>query len=151
MLEIEENINIVTIMVANQRFGIFVDYVRDVLDKQPITEVPAAPKEVIGMLNLRGRIVTVLDLQYMLEIEKIKNKLENEYFMVVEYDNSLYGLNVDFVGDVMMVNKENITANPDNMSPKLQSYSIGILQHKDGLITILDIDKIFKSIIYVSS
>ena len=90
----------VTMTVANQIFGIPVLKVQDVLGPQRIAHVPLAPVEVLGSLNLRGRIVTAVDVRTRLGLPPLADNTSS-MSVVVEHDNELYSLVVDKVGEVM--------------------------------------------------
>src|ERR1700749_1433684 len=84
----------VTMRVDRQLFGVNVKHVRDVLRQQKVTAIPLAPKEVTGSLNLRGRIVTVIDVRTRLGLPANEND-EKSMFVVVEVKGELYSLKVD--------------------------------------------------------
>ena len=88
-----------TITIANQLFGIPVLQVQDVLGSQKVTKIPLAPPEIAGALNLRGRIVTALDVRQKLGLEP-RAKGEKNMSVVVEFHNELFSLVIDKVGDV---------------------------------------------------
>ncbi len=92
----------VTMRIDQQLFGIPVKNVRDVLREQKITSIPLSAPEVAGSLNLRGRIVTVINLRCRLRLGEKQNSDKN-MFVVVEYKNELFSLVVDSVGEVMTV------------------------------------------------
>src|SRR5215813_314004 len=84
----------VTMSIADQLFGIPVLKVQDVLGPQTITRVPLAPPEVAGSLNLRGRIVTAIDVRLRLGLEPRANQ-KPSMSVVVEHDGELYSVLVD--------------------------------------------------------
>lgn len=129
---------LVTMTVGDQRFGIAVGAVQHVLNAQPITRVPLAPKEVAGSLNLRGRIVTVIDLRRRLGLEPAAPGQKFMY-VVVEHKNELVSLMVDSVGDVMEVAPETFEYNPVNLELRWREVSAGICRLKEGLLVILDV------------
>ena len=92
-----------TVIIAGQRFGIPILQVQDVLGEQAITNIPLAPPEVAGSLNLRGRIVTAIDVRKRLDIKQDDENNEPQKTMgvVVEHENELYNLIIDRVGDVL--------------------------------------------------
>lgn len=89
----------VTAMVGGQRIGLPIAQVQDVLNKQKIHKIPLAPPAIVGALNLRGRIVTALDLRQCLGLAPCAAPQE-AMSIVVEYENELYSLLVDQIGDV---------------------------------------------------
>ena len=88
-----------TASIAGQRIGIPIAEVQDVLNKQKIHKIPLSPPAIVGALNLRGRIVTALDLRLCLNLEPCAVP-ESAMSIVVEDENELYSLLVDEIGDV---------------------------------------------------
>src|SRR5579864_9644275 len=89
----------VTFTIAGQLFGVPVLAVQDVLRPQAITHIPMAPPEILGSLNLRGRIVTVVDTRHRLGLPKADSN-ERPMSIVVPHGDDLYSLAVDRVGEV---------------------------------------------------
>jgi purine-binding chemotaxis protein CheW len=136
----------VTMEVAGQPFGIPVAQVRDVLGPQHITRIPLAPAAVAGSLNLRGRIVTVLDLRVSLGLGRTAdpNKAMN---VVTEYGDEPYSLLVDQVGDVLNLQGEVVEAPPPTLEPAWRAVSDGVVKLKDRLVLVLLLDRLLPGII----
>lgn len=136
-----------SITIADQLFGIPVLQVQDVLGKQNVTIVPLAPTEVSGSLNLRGRIVTAVNVRQSLGLEKIEH-LESYRNMsvVVEHEGELYSLIIDKVGDVLSLEKDNFEDNPATLDPVWLSVSAGIYRLEKNLMVILDVAKLLGNI-----
>ncbi len=130
----------VTFMIANQLFGIPVLKVQDVLSSCQITRIPLAPPEISGSLNLRGRIVTAMDVRSKLGLPA----LENDQFIsiVVEHQSELYSLMVDSVGEVQALKADEFERNPPTMEPHFKEYSLGILRLNDQLMVVLDVNRL---------
>ena len=90
----------VTFTIAGQLFGVPVLAVQDVLRPQAITRIPMAPPEILGSLNLRGRIVTVVDTRHRLGLPKAAAD-EKPMSIVVPHGDDLFSLAVDRVGEVL--------------------------------------------------
>ncbi len=131
----------VTMVIGHQLFGISVEYVVDVLSPQKINSIPLAREEVVGSLNLRGRIVTALDIRVLLGITD-KVDLNNNMCVVIDYNNELFSLIVDKVGDVVHVPQAKLAKNPDNLNKLWHEISLGIFPMNDELVIILDIAKV---------
>src|SRR3546814_17937554 len=84
--------------IADQLFGIPVLQVQDVLGQQRITRIPLAPPEIAGPLNLRGRIVTAIDVRLRLGLGP-RERSDKDMSIVVDYRGELYSLMVDQVGE----------------------------------------------------
>jgi purine-binding chemotaxis protein CheW len=138
----EEYKQYVTIRVDKQLFGIAVHALRDVLDSPIITSIPLAPKEIAGSLNLRGRILTAIDLRVMLGLQAAEERGRHSMSIVIEYESDLYSIIVDEVGEVLKLPISGMAANPENLSPKWQEFSTGVYPLDGELLVILDINKL---------
>ncbi len=135
----------VTIRIADQVFGMCVDVIEDILFPQYITAIPLSSSEVVGSLNLRGRIVTTIDLRTKFSIGAREN--ENEYrIIVVEHNKELYSFVVDSVADVLDIARSQISQTPENISPVWAEVSKGVYLDDDNLMIILDARRLLKDI-----
>lgn len=137
----EEAREFVTIYVGSQLCGIPVLKVQDVLGPQKITPVPLAPHEVAGLLNLRGRIVTAIDLRRRLGLEP-RPANEKGMSVVVEQKGELYSLMVDSVGEVLRLPATSFERNPATLDPLWRKFSEGVYRLKDGLLVVLNGDSL---------
>ena len=96
----------VTFTIGDQMFGIPVLRVQDILTPDRIAPLPLAPKEVRGSINLRGRIVTVIDVRVRLGLPPRKDESGGSMAVTVEQDHDLYTLLVDKIGDVTGLSKK---------------------------------------------
>ena len=131
----------VTMLIEGQMFGIPVLTVQDVLGPQKITRIPLAQREVAGSLNLRGRIVTAIDVRLRLELS---NHSEDNKGMsvVVDMGGELYSLRVDTVGEVLSLPAAKFERNPPTIDPKWREFSLGIYRLEDKLLVVLDVAKL---------
>lgn len=136
---------LVTMEVAGQPLGIPVDQVRDVLGPQRITRIPLAPAAVAGSLNLRGRIVTVLDLRAALGLGRITDTAR-AMNVVTEQGDELYSLMVDQVGDVLAVSGATMESAPTTLSPAWRAISHGVVKLEDRLVLVLLLDRLLPTI-----
>ncbi len=134
-----------TLMIADQIFGIPVLQVQDVMGEQRMTNVPLAPPEISGSLNLRGRIVTAINMRRRLGLEDLK-KGSKHMNIVVEYGADLYSLIVDSVGEVIALSTDTFEGNPPTMDLGWQSVSQGIYRMDQRLLVILDVTKLLDGI-----
>lgn len=137
----EESREFVTIYVGNQLCGIPVLKVRDVLGPQKITRVPLAPPEVAGLLNLRGRIVTAIDLRRRLGLEA-RPAEDKGMSVVVEQHGELYSLMVDSVGEVLNLPAASFERNPATLDPLWRRFSEGVYRLDAGLLVVLNGDSL---------
>lgn len=127
--------------IEGQMFGIPVLTVQDVLGPQKITRIPLAPREVAGSLNLRGRIVTAVDVRLRLGLPN--NAAENKGMsVVVDQSGELYSLLVDQVGEVLSLPAAKFERNPPTLDPMWREFSAGIYRLDDKLLVVLDVAKL---------
>ncbi len=115
----------VTLTVADQLCGVPVLGVRDVLGEQAITRIPLAPPEIAGSLNLRGRIVTAIDLRRRLGLPEAAADAAR-MSVVAEHGGELYALLVDQVSEVLSLPASTFERNPPTLPAAWAAYSLGI-------------------------
>ena len=136
-----------TMTIADQTFGIPVLQVQDVLREQRVTRVPLAPPEVEGSLNLRGRIVTAINMRKRLGLPpRIKQAGEKDMSVVVEYDGELFSLLIDTVGDVLSLPRGDFQPNPATLDPVWLAVSSGIYRLERKLLVVLDVPKLLGAV-----
>lgn len=131
----------VTLMVADQLFGVPIHTVQDVLGPQRINRIPLAPSEVAGSLNLRGRIVTAIDLRKRMGLPPRAGD-QPGMSVVVDHNGELYSLIMDAAGEVMSLPASEFEAKPTTLDPLWQDVTSGIYQLDGRLLVILEIDRL---------
>ncbi|KAF0229586.1 MAG: purine-binding chemotaxis protein [Beijerinckiaceae bacterium] len=115
---IADEIQLVTVRIEGQLIGLPITSVRDVFSIHAMTPVPKADRAVAGLVNLRGHIVTILDLGSLLNARRSEQKSDQEPMAVgVEWQGEVFGLVVDEIGDVLSLTVDSSEAMPANMSP----------------------------------
>lgn len=133
----------VTMTIAGQMFGIPVLQVQDVLGPQRLTRVPLAPAEVAGSLNLRGRIVTAIDVRIRLGLPPRPDDVKG-MSVVVDLNGELYSLMIDQVGEVLTLDRNSFEANPPTLDPRWREVSKGIFRLKDKLMVVIDVAQLLQ-------
>ena len=131
----------VTVLIGGQLFGIPVLDVHDVLGPQRITRIPLAPPEVAGSLNLRGRIVTALDIRLRLGLPP-RGADESSMSTVVEHRGEFYSLMVDSVGEVLTLDPKDFLRSPATLDPRWRESAIGVYRLDTELLVVLDVARI---------
>ena len=131
----------VTLTVAGQLCGIPVLGVRDILAEQPITRIPLAPPDIAGSLNLRGRIVTAIDLRGRLGLPAAEPATKR-MSVVAEQGGELYALLVDSVSEVMSLDATLFERNPPTLERNWAMFSSGIFRLDGRLLVILDVARL---------
>jgi purine-binding chemotaxis protein CheW len=132
---------LVTFYIGNSLCGIDITDIQEI-NKQTntLTWVPKAPDYVVGVLNLRGMIVTVLDLGKKLGLSPLARG-KNSRNIIVHFEEELVGIMVDEVSEVLSAKPENIDPAPANLGGVQGTYFSGVLKTDKHLIGILDIKK----------
>jgi purine-binding chemotaxis protein CheW len=130
----------VTAMIGGQLFGLPIRQVQDVFIPERLTRVPLAPPEIAGVLNLRGRIVTLIDMRGRLGLGQPDNGVAMA--IGVESRGESYGLLIDSVGEVLKFDHAAIEPNPVNLDPRLARVSSGIYRLEGQLLMVVDVDRV---------
>ncbi|MBF0307108.1 MAG: chemotaxis protein CheW [Alphaproteobacteria bacterium] len=136
-----ETQDFVTMFIDSHLFGIPVLTVQDVLGTQKITRIPLAPREVAGSLNLRGRIVTAIDVRLRLGLPRRPDTVKG-MSVVVEQSGELYSLMVDSVGEVLSLPAAAFERNPPTVDPLWRDFSAGIYRLQTQLLVVLDVPRL---------
>ena len=128
-----------TFEVAGQLFGVEVHTVQEVLSYNEYTPVPLAPKEIVGLLNLRGRVVTALCLRRRLGIPG-REAGAAEMAIGLEQSGETFALIVDGVGEVLKLGADTQEPVPINLDARWRDISLGVHRLDGRLLVILDVD-----------
>lgn len=131
----------ITFTVDGQWFGIPVLSAQDVLHPQKIYRIPLAPPQVAGLLNLRGRIVTAIDLRDCLGLPPVADP-SRSMSVVIEQGAELYSLLVDSVGDVLTLPTDAWEPNPATLSPRWREMCLGVYRLDGQLLLALNVARV---------
>jgi purine-binding chemotaxis protein CheW len=131
----------VTVTIGDHLFGLPIFRVQDVFVPDRLTRVPLAPPEVAGILNLRGRVVTAIDMRTRLDLGR-RAKDRPVMAIGIECRGESYGLLVDAVGEVMALRNSGCEAKPANLDPRLNRVAAGIYRLEGQLMVVLDVDRV---------
>jgi purine-binding chemotaxis protein CheW len=131
----------VTAVIGDQLFGIPIARVQDVFMPERLTRVPLSKPEIAGVLNLRGRIVTAIDMRCCLGLEA--RDADRPLMAVgIDHHGESYGLLIDGVGEVLKLSDDTRESNPVNLDQRLTRVSAGIHRLDGQLLVILDVDHV---------
>ena len=130
----------VTAEIGGELIGMPILRVQDVFIPEGPTRVPLAPPEIAGVLNLRGRIITLVDMRRRLGLTGGGDKAA--LAIGVELRGESYGLLIDAIGEVLKLDEDAQEANPVNLDPRLARVSTGIHRLNDRLLMVLDVDRV---------
>ena len=137
----EALIEYVTVLLGGQLFGLPISRVQDVFMPQRLTRVPLARPEIAGVLNLRGRIVTAIDMRCRLGMPK-RNDTRPPMAVGIECKGESYGLLIDTVGEVLKLDDNAREPNPVNLDLRLAQISAGVHRLDGQLLVILDVERV---------
>lgn len=142
--DLEELLQLVSFKIGEEEFGIDILTVQEINRMLQITKVPNTPEFIEGVINLRGRIIPVLDLRVKLGMTK-KSHGKNTRIVVVNLNDRTIGFIVDEVSEVLRIPK-NITETPPDMVGGVNSdYITSIGKLEDRLLILLDLEKILST------
>lgn len=130
----------VTVTIGQQLFGLPIGRVQDVFVLSQMTRVPLAPDDIAGIVNLRGRIVTAIDLRQRLGVSGGGGRALMA--VGIESDGESYGLVIDAVGEVLKLGTETIEPVPVNLDERLKCVASGIHRLDEALLVVLDVDRL---------
>ncbi|NPA25946.1 MAG: purine-binding chemotaxis protein CheW [Deltaproteobacteria bacterium] len=137
----ENTLQLCTFQLANALFGLDTMLVQEIIKVPDITKVYQAPAEILGIINLRGKIVTIIDLAIKLDLET-EMETENRRIIIVESHNEPFGLMVDQINDVIHINQDEIDTAPANVNIAQGRYITGVFRDEERLIAILNLEEI---------
>jgi purine-binding chemotaxis protein CheW len=133
----------VTAVIGGQLFGLPISRVQDVFMPERLTRVPLASIEIAGVLNLRGRIVTVIDMRARLGLPKASDG-KPPMAVGVDLRGESYGLLIDQIGEVLRLPEESREENPVNLDPRMASFASGVHRLDGQLMVVLDVDRVLE-------
>jgi purine-binding chemotaxis protein CheW len=134
-----------TFCLADEDYGIGILKVKEIIGMMPVTSVPRTPKFVKGVINLRGKVIPVIDLRLKFGLEETEYT-ERTCIIVVEITaeagHCVVGLVVDAVSEVMNIKGEDIEAAPNFGNSLATDYILGMAKMEGGVKILLDIDRV---------
>jgi purine-binding chemotaxis protein CheW len=142
-MQTQAEIEFVTVLIADQLFGLPISRVHDVFMVDRLTRVPLAPPEIAGILNLRGRVVTMIDMRRRLDLPA-REEGRGNMAVGIEYRGESYGLLIDSVGEVLKIPAASREPNPVNLDPRWLLVADGVVQLDGRLMVVLDVDRVLE-------
>ena len=143
MQESSDFTELVTFTIAGQMFGLPIGRVQDVFKPAHVTRVPLAGSEIAGVLNLRGRIVTVVDMRARLGLSR-NDDGKPPMAVGVDLRGESYGLLIDQIGEVLKLPDEGREENPVNLDPRMAKLAGGVHRLDGQLMVVLDVDRVLE-------
>ncbi len=137
------SMELATFYVGKALCGIDILNIQEINKHFDVTTVPQSADYVVGVLNLRGRIVTILDLGKKLGLSQIEDGTNNRNIIVRSQEEHI-GLMVDSISDVVLVDTDKVEPSPSNLNGVKGKYFQGVLKTDSSLIGILNIEEVLK-------
>jgi purine-binding chemotaxis protein CheW len=132
----------VTFQLENETYGIDVMQIREVLRSQELSPVPGAPAYVLGIINLRGSVVAIIDARTRFGLPRREEMDEASRILIMDSGNLLVGFLVDSVSEVADLYNDQIDSPPDTGSHQGSRFISGLYNHQRGLLILLDGSKL---------
>lgn len=143
-----DSLDYVTVMIGDQILGLPIGRVHDVFITNRITLVPRAPCEIVGLLNLRGRVVTAICLRKRLgrpeTLRQDRNGKTELVAVGIDHEGEAYALIVDAVGEVMRLDQSTFEPTPVHLDRNWTALTTGVHRLEDRLLVVLDVDAILR-------
>lgn len=131
----------VTFRMEGEQYGINVMQVQEVLRVSEIAPVPGAPHYVLGIINLRGNVVTVIDTRKRFALPQCDID-DLSRIIIIEVDGQVVGLLVDQVAEVAYMRTSQIESAPDVGNDESSKYIQGVVTREEGLLILVDVNKL---------
>jgi len=131
----------VTFRLDNETYGINVMQVQEVLRYTEIAPVPGAPPYVLGIINLRGNVVTVIDTRHRFGLTSAETT-DNTRIVIIEADQHVVGILVDAVAEVVYLRQSEIETAPNVGNDESAKFIQGVCNKNDELLILVDLDKL---------
>ncbi len=127
--------------LANATFGLDTMLVQEIIKVPDITSVYLAPEDITGIINLRGKIVTIIDLAIKLDLPT-EIPMADRRIIIVESQEEPFGLVVDKINDVIHVDSEELDSAPSNVRIAQSRFIAGVFRDNEQLIAILNLNEV---------
>lgn len=139
-----DQIEIIAFRLQGQEFCVMTKTIREIRGWSPCTPIPQSPSEVLGVMNLRGIVIPIIDLSSKLGMASTTPS-ERSAIVVTEIHTMVAGLLVDRVSDILTIKGEQIQPIPDVATSFNSSFSDGIITHESGMICFLNLARMFQN------
>lgn len=137
-----------TFSLGAEEYGVDILRVQEIRGWHPVTRVPNAPNYLLGVLNLRGVIVPIIDMRMRFNLDKVEYTAVTVIIVLsvkTEHGNHVFGVVVDSVSDVLDVTANDIKPTPDFGTAMNTEFISGLATANERMVILLDIDKLLKS------
>ncbi len=137
-LTVAETEEFVTFSAGNQVFCIKITQIREIRRWAPVTALPHTPPDVLGVMNLRGAVIPIIDLSARFGLGQTEGNERNVVIIAIDGDNSV-GMLVQSVSEILSVTTDQIQDTSEVRSASTAQYITGIISHDDHMIRVIDL------------
>lgn len=134
-------LQLVTFTISHEEFGLDILRVQEIIRTMEITRVPRAPEFVEGVINLRGKVIPIIDLRRRFGMESKKHDSHTR-IIVVEIHSMVVGFVVDSVSEVLRISSSTVEPPPAVVAGVESEYISGVGKLQDRLLILIDLDKL---------
>ncbi|MFF0952256.1 chemotaxis protein CheW [Rhizobium leguminosarum] len=134
---------IIAFRISNQEFCVRTTTIREIRGWAPSTPVPHSPPDIVGVINLRGSVIPIIDLAYKLGMRSTE-ATERSAIVVAEVHDMVLGLVVDGVSDILTIRAGQVQPVPEISTSFDRSVAEGIITHDSGMICFLSLSRLFQ-------
>ncbi len=138
-----ETLEIIAFRLHDQEFCVKTTTIREIRGWARSTPIPHSPPDVIGVMNLRGSVIPIIDLAHKLGMKSTEAN-ERSAIVVAEVHNMVVGLVVDRVSDILTIRGDQIQPVPEVTTSFDKAYAEGVIAHENGMICFLNLARMFK-------
>ena len=138
----DDLLQLVVFQLGGEEFGVEIMQVQEIIRMPDITRIPQSPDYVEGVINLRGKIIVVVNLDTKFDLHS-KELDDDSRIVIVEVSNNVIGMIVDSVSEVMRLSASNVEPAPDIISTKVKAdYLKGVGKLDERLLILLDLERV---------
>jgi len=138
-----DTIEIIAFHLHDQEFCVKTTTIREIRGWAPSTPIPHSPKDVVGVMNLRGTVIPIIDLAYKLGMQSTAAN-ERSAIVVTEVKNMIIGMLVDKVSDILTIKSSDVQPAPEITTSFDKAFTDGIIARENGMICFLNLAKMFQ-------
>jgi len=138
-----DTLEIIAFHLHDQEFCVKTTTIREIRGWAPSTPIPHAPKDVVGVMNLRGTVIPIIDLAYKLGMQSTAAN-ERSAIVVTEVKNMIIGMLVDKVSDILTIKSSDVQPAPEITTSFDKAFTDGIIARENGMICFLNLAKMFQ-------
>lgn len=138
----DDLLQLVIFQLGGEEFGVEIMQVQEIIRMPDITRIPQSPDYVEGVINLRGKIIVVINLDMRFDLHS-KERDDNSRIVIVEIGDNVVGMVVDSVSEVLRLSTSNVEPAPEIISAKIKAdYLKGVGKLDDRLLILLDLERV---------